>query len=150
MLVNRRVVRIEWGDCDPAGIVFYPRYFAFFDASTHALFEAAGWKKPDLIREFTVIGYPMVDTRARFLIASSFGDDIVNETRIAAFRDSSFDVEHKAFKPSTDGEKLAIEAFETRVWAGPHPDDPKRLKSRPIPEVVRRALSKDAEARHGG
>ena len=35
MLVNRRIVRIEWGDCDPAGIVFYPRYFAMFDASTH-------------------------------------------------------------------------------------------------------------------
>jgi 4-hydroxybenzoyl-CoA thioesterase len=148
MLVNRRVVRIEWGDCDPAGIVFYPRYFAFFDASTHALFEAAGWKKPDLIREFAVIGYPIVDTRAKFLIASSFGDDIVIETRGTAFRNSSFDVEHKAFKPSPDGDKLAIEAFETRVWAGLHPDDPKRLKSRPIPEVVIRALSEEAEARH--
>ena len=27
MLINRRTIRIEWGDCDPAGIVFYPRYF---------------------------------------------------------------------------------------------------------------------------
>ena len=42
MLVNRRTVRIEWGDCDPAGIVFYPRYFAMFDASTSFLFEAVG------------------------------------------------------------------------------------------------------------
>ena len=41
MLVNSRVVRIEWGDCDPAGIVYYPRYFAFFDASTSALLERA-------------------------------------------------------------------------------------------------------------
>lgn len=30
MYVNRRRVTIEWGDCDPAGIVFYPRYFAMF------------------------------------------------------------------------------------------------------------------------
>ena len=146
MLVNRRIVRIEWADCEPAGIVFYPRYFAMFDTSTHHLFEAAGWKKADLIREFSIIGYPMVDTRAKFIAASSFGDDIVIETRIAAFRNSSFDVEHKAFKPSSPGETLAIEAFETRVWAGPHPDDPKRLKSRPIPEIVIRKLS---EARHG-
>lgn len=146
MLVNRRTVRIEWADCDPAGIVFYPRYFAMFDTSTHHLFEAAGWKKADLIREFSIIGYPMVDTRAKFIAVSSFGDDIVIETRIAAFRNSSFDVEHKAFKPSSTGEALAIEAFETRVWAGPHPDDPKRLKSRPIPEIVIRKLS---EARHG-
>ena len=27
MLINRRTIRIEWGDCDPACIVFYPRYF---------------------------------------------------------------------------------------------------------------------------
>jgi len=62
MFVNRRTVRIEWGDCDAAGIVFYPRYFAMFDASTHHLFEAAGWKKKELIREFAIIGTPMVDT----------------------------------------------------------------------------------------
>jgi len=144
MFVNRRTVRIEWGDCDAAGIVFYPRYFAMFDASTHHLFEAAGWKKKELIREFAIIGTPMVDTRAKFLVASSFGDDIVIETRIAAFRNSSFDVEHKAFKPAPDGEVLAIEATETRVWAGPHPDDPKRLKSKLIPEIVIRRLSETA------
>ena len=31
---NTRVVRIDWGDCDPAGIIFYPRYFEIFDDST--------------------------------------------------------------------------------------------------------------------
>ena len=30
MLVNTRFVRIEWGDCDPAGIVYYPRYHRVF------------------------------------------------------------------------------------------------------------------------
>lgn len=142
MLVNRRTVRIEWADCDAAGIVFYPNYFAIFDSSTHHLFEAAGWKKRDLIREFEIIGYPMVDTRAKFMVPSSFGDDVVIETRIAAFRTSSFDVEHRVFKPSEDGPEIpALEGFETRVWVGPHPDDPKKLKSRPIPEEVIRRLS---------
>ena len=86
MLINRRTVRIEWADCDPAGIVYYPRYFAMFDTSTHYLFEAAGWKKRDLLKAFDIVGYPMVDTRARFVIASAFGDDIVIETRVAAIR----------------------------------------------------------------
>ena len=27
MLINQRTVRIEWGDCDPGGIVYFPRYF---------------------------------------------------------------------------------------------------------------------------
>ena len=142
MFSNRRSVRIEWGDCDAAGIVFYPRYFAMFDASTHYLFEAAGWRKADLRAKFDMVGFPMVDTRAKFLIPSSYGDDIVIETRVAALRNSSFDIEHRVFK----GETLAIEASETRVWSGVHPQDPKRLKAQKIPDEVVRRLS---EARHG-
>lgn len=139
MLVNRRTVRIEWGDCDAAGIVFYPRYFAMFDASTQALFEKAGWKKRDLIKEFAFVGFPMGDTRARFLVPSTFGDDVVIETTITDIRRSSFDVHHKLMKPGAEGEILAVEGFETRVWAGPHPTEPNRLKAQPIPdEVVRR------------
>lgn len=141
MFVNRRSVKIEWGDCDPAGIVFYPRYFAFFDASTHALFEAAGFPKPKMIQTYDIVGTPMVDTRARFLIPSVFGDEIVIETRVAEFRRSSFDVEHKVYKPSPNGERLAIEAWETRVWTGRDPADPGRLKSRAIPEAIVRRLS---------
>ena len=37
MLTNIRNVRIEWCDCDPAGIIFYPRYFEMFDTSTTCL-----------------------------------------------------------------------------------------------------------------
>ena len=145
MFVNRRTVRIEWGDCDPAGIVYYPRYFAMFDASTQYLFEAAGWKKADLRREFGVVGFPMADTRAKFILPSSFGDDIVIETKVVAIRNSSFDVEHRVFKPSSQGDILAIEAWEVRVWAGQHPEDPKRLKSRKLPEVVVRRLMEGAD-----
>jgi 4-hydroxybenzoyl-CoA thioesterase len=149
MLVNRRAVRIEWADCDPAGIVFYPRYFEMFDSSTHRLFEAAGWKKRDLLREFGAAGYPMVDARARFIAPSSYGDEIVIETRVAQLRNSSFDVEHKAFKLEESGERLAIEAWETRVWVGPHPDDPRRFKSRPIPPIVIARLSGQSETANG-
>ena len=132
MFVNRRVVHVEWGDCDAAGIVFYPRYFEMFDASTMALFEAVGWMKRDLMKAFDFRGWPMVDTRAKFLIPSTFGDDIVIETRATAFRRSSFDISHKVWK----GDQLAIEASETRVWTGTHPDDPARLKSTLIPPEI--------------
>ena len=141
MLTNRRIVRIQWGDCDAAGIVYYPRYFAMFDDSAHALFEAAGWKLTDLQREFDMLGVPMVDTRARFLLASSFSDDIVIESRITTFRTSSFDLEHKVYKPGRDGDALAIEATETRVWSGRHPEQPNRLKSKPVPAAVIERMS---------
>ena len=70
MLTNTRNTRIEWGDCDPAGIVFYPRYFAMFDTSTTMLFERAlGMNKIDYLKAYDFLGHPMVETRARFLAA---------------------------------------------------------------------------------
>lgn len=132
MLTSTRQIQIEWGDCDPAGIVFYPRYFAWFDACTAGLFALAGLPKPEMLKHYGIVGIPMVDTRAKFIIPSKFGDTISVSTHIVAFHKSSFQVEHRLMK----GELLAIEAQETRVWTGPHPDDPGRLKSRPIPDDV--------------
>jgi 4-hydroxybenzoyl-CoA thioesterase len=74
----------------------------------------------------------MVDTRAKFYIPSTHGDWITIETRIESIKRSSFEVKHNAFK----GEALAIEAFETRVLVGRHPDDPARLKSAPMPQEI--------------
>jgi 4-hydroxybenzoyl-CoA thioesterase len=113
-LVHRRAVTIEWGDCDPAGIVFYPRYFAMFDASTTALFQAAlGMPKIAWAKRFGILGIPMVDTRAKFTIPSAYGDEVTIESRVTAFRRAAFDVEHRLLK--ADG-ALAVEGFETRVW----------------------------------
>lgn len=132
MLANTRQVLIEWGDCDPAGIVFYPRYFAWFDACTAGLFAAAGLPKPAMIAKYNLLGIPMVDTRARFLVPSKFGDEVSIISSITEFRRSSFDVRHQLMR----GETLAVEGFETRVWTVRDPENPERIKSQPIPAEV--------------
>jgi 4-hydroxybenzoyl-CoA thioesterase len=130
MLTNRRDVRIVWGDCDPAGIVFYPRYFEMFDTSTTALFERAlGMTKFQFVKAYNSVGYPMVDTRARFLLPTRYGDDVVIETTVTEIRRSSFDIRHRLMK---DGE-LAVEGFETRVWVERDPADPDKIKAKPLP-----------------
>ncbi|UTD26393.1 thioesterase family protein [Bradyrhizobium sp. WD16] len=137
MFVYRRTVRIAWGDCDPANIVYYPRYFEIFDQSTNELFAAAGFPKKATLQRFGMVGWPMVDTRAKFYVPSTFDDEIEIESRVAAWHRSSFEILHRVFK----GEVLAVEGFETRVFVGPHPDDPKRLKSVPVPESVKARFS---------
>ncbi|WP_022724212.1 thioesterase family protein [Rhodopseudomonas sp. B29] len=132
MFTNRRDVQIQWGDCDPANIVYYPRYFAMFDDSTSALFAAAGCSKQDLVKVYGLVGIPMVDTRAKFHIPSTYGDWISIESRIEKIGRSSFEVTHKVYK----GEKLAIEGFETRVLVGRDPADPDKLKSAPFPQDI--------------
>jgi 4-hydroxybenzoyl-CoA thioesterase len=103
-----------------------------FDDSTSIMFEAAGFSKQDIIHKYGLVGIPMVDTRAKFYIPSTHGDWITIESRIEKFNRSSFEVIHKVYK----GEALAIEAFETRVLVGPHPDDPDKLKSAPMPQEI--------------
>ena len=135
MFVHRREVQIQWGDCDPANIVYYPRYFEMFDDSTSIMFEASGFSKQDLVHRYGLVGIPMVDTRARFLIPSTHGDWIAIESRVEAWRRSSFDVRHNVFK----GEALAVEAFETRVLVGRDPHNSDKLKSAPVPaEIIAR------------
>jgi 4-hydroxybenzoyl-CoA thioesterase len=133
MLVNKRTVRITWGDCDPAGIVYYPRYFEMFDESTVALFERAlGMTKYQSQKEFDFAGYPMVDTRAKFSIPNRYGDDVEIESTVAEFRRSSFDIQHKMLKNGA----LSIECSETRVWVGRDPADASKIKAIPIPQAV--------------
>jgi len=135
---NARPLRIEWGWCDPAGIVFYPRFFEMFDNSTTLLFSSAlGMTKYQFLAKYDCAGYPMVDTRARFLIPARFGDDVVIETTITEIRRSSFNVLHQL---KNDG-ALAVEGFETRVWTGRDPADASKIRSQPIPAEVIAKLS---------
>ena len=132
MLISSRNILIEWGDCDPAGIVFYPRYFAWFDACTAGLFAAAGLPKPQMIERYNLLGILMVDTRARFIVPLKFVDEVRIESTITEFRCSSFDVRHQLLR----GETLAVEGFETRVWTIRDPDNSERIKSQAIPAEV--------------
>ncbi|MGH7171756.1 MAG: acyl-CoA thioesterase [Gemmataceae bacterium] len=134
----RRQLTIEWGHCDPAGIVFNSRFFEFFDTSTWLLFEAAlGVKPRDLASVFGIIGIALVDARANFLKPVKFGDTIEIASRVSEFRRSSFDVEHRL---SVDG-VLAVEGGESRVWTARDKNDPDKIAAVAIPPEVIAKLS---------
>src|ERR1700686_5446241 len=106
---NTRKVRIEWADCDPAGIVFYPRYFEIFDASTTALLERAlGMTMFQMFKTFNIAGYPLARTRARFIKPTRYGDDVMVDTSVTLGR-ASFTIEHRL---SLDGE-TCVQCSET-------------------------------------
>jgi len=133
MFTHSRTWTVEWGDCDPAGIVFYPRYFAAFDTSTSRLLEAAnGKRKADIISDNRIIGWPMVDTAARFLSPTTFGDAVDIETRITRVGRSSFALEHRLTKDGV----LSVEATEVRVWAAHRADRTPGIEAVPIPETL--------------
>jgi 4-hydroxybenzoyl-CoA thioesterase len=132
-LISRLPLTIEWGHCDPAGIVFNSRFFELFDLGTWVLFEKGlGLPRARMFSTFNIIGYPIVDARATFHRPVRFGDAVELGSTVREFRRSSFDVEHRL----TNNGDLAVEGMETRVWATRHPDDALRLQSRPIPREV--------------
>jgi 4-hydroxybenzoyl-CoA thioesterase len=134
MLINRRTIRIEWGDCDPAGIVYFPRYFEYFDACTVALFERAGFRKQEMLHTFQIVGIPVVDVKTSFIKSSTFGDDVIVESCVTKWSNSSFVVQHRLMK----GDVLAVECFETRVWVARKPGDAKGFEAASVPEEVRK------------
>jgi 4-hydroxybenzoyl-CoA thioesterase len=132
-LVGRLKFTIAWGHCDPAGIVFNPRFFEYFDLGSWSLFETAlGIKPHELYGTYGIVGIPLVDSGARFIAPARFGDEVELISQIGAFRRSSFDVDHRIL---VRGE-VAVEGRETRVWAGRDPDNPDKLKGKPIPPEV--------------
>lgn len=137
MFVSQKRLLVEWGHCDPAGIVFYPQYLAWFDDCTTALFGNAGMPTRALFKEHGIFGVPLVDVRVRFLIPSTFNDELLAESTVTEFRRSSFIIRHQFFKSGA----LAVEGFETRVWTGPDPMNPERMKSRALPAAVIERLS---------
>ena len=131
--VFRRQLTIEWGQCEPAGIVFNARFFEMFDISTWMLFEnALGVTAHQLAETFGIAGIPLVDARANFLKPAKFGDEVEIASRVTEFRRSSFDVEHRL----TIGGELAVEGAETRVWAARDKADPDKIHATAIPADV--------------
>jgi 4-hydroxybenzoyl-CoA thioesterase len=137
MLVSHKKLLVEWGHCDPAGIVFFPQYLAWFDDCTTSLLLDAGMPIHSLFKEHGVIGVPVVDVRARFILPSKFGDELDAESTVTEFGRSSFVVRHQLTKAGA----LAVEGYTKRVWTGLDPHDPSKMKSRPLPKEVIARLS---------
>jgi len=137
MLINRRTLRIEWGQCDPAGIVFYPQYFIIFDTSTGWLFERTGLKPATMRQKYGIVGMPVVEVAARFVTPCRFDDEIVVESEVGEWGRSSFTVRHRLLKQG----ELALDGFEKRVWAASHPERVGAIKAQAVPAEIIASLS---------
>ena len=125
---------VEWGDCDPAQIVFYPNFFRWMDAASLRFFRAAGvppWREFEA--QSGILGTPLVDASARFLRPATYGDVLDIDTAIDEWRGKSFVMSHIIRR----GAEVLVEGREVRVFARRHPEDPARIQAVDPPESVR-------------
>ena len=125
---------VEFGDCDPAQIVFYPNFFRWMDAAALHFFRAAHvppWRDHEAATG--IIGTPLVDASARFLRPATYGDVIDVESAVVECRRRSFVLAHVIRR----GDVVLVEGREIRVFARRHPDDPTRIAAVDIPANFR-------------
>jgi YbgC/YbaW family acyl-CoA thioester hydrolase len=124
--------QVHWGDCDPAGIIFYPTYFRWMDAAAWGFLDAVGYSAKRMRTEQRAM--PLVSAECRFIAPAVQGDRCEVRSRIARFGGKSFVVAHDIVR--VDGETLAS-GSETRVW-GRFADGPgSPLKGETIPESLK-------------
>jgi 4-hydroxybenzoyl-CoA thioesterase len=136
MLKNIRTVTVEFGHCDPSGIVYNPNYFIWFDLSVHALLTRGGIGLKALIAEDRIDGIPIVDCRARFMAPARWGDELIIETGVVGLHRCAFDIVHRVI----NGGVLAAECTETRVCTALDPQQG-RVRARELPSKLVAALS---------
>jgi YbgC/YbaW family acyl-CoA thioester hydrolase len=133
---NRHEVTVEWGDCDPAGIVYYPSYFRWIDQATYRLFLAAGVRRDDVSSGQWKEGTPLVAAECSFRRASQHGEKLTIESHVERFGRSSFTIRH-VFRDASG--EVAADGKETRIWARKD-GNARSLKAVPIPQDVRKKL----------
>ncbi|KIQ19110.1 4-hydroxybenzoyl-CoA thioesterase [Variovorax paradoxus] len=124
--------RVEFGDCDPAGIVWFPNFFRWIDAASRNFFAGCGvprWE--ETARTLGVIGTPLVDTHTRFVKAASYGDTLEIAVRITEWRDKSFVQTYRV----TRGDELILECEEVRIFAAKREGG--GIRAVPVPPEIR-------------
>ena len=84
---------VRWSDLDPAGIVYFPRFFDFCHETLEALFGALAGGYPALTMQRR-IGVPTVHLEADFRVPLRYGDTCLVRTRVLRIGRSSITFGH--------------------------------------------------------
>ena len=126
-------ININWGDCDPAGIVFYPNFYKWMDEAHWNFFEQIGLSIIKLKIKYKIVGLPLLKTSGIYYIPCKQDDLLEIETRLVTLKNSSLKLQHIIFKDK----KIASIGYETRVWAQKKEN---KISTKNIPSDIRKKL----------
>jgi 4-hydroxybenzoyl-CoA thioesterase len=139
-LVGTILRDVTWGDCDPAGIIYYPTYFRWIDAGTWNLFFKAGLTPERLRNEYPGMDMPIVSAQLEFSNPAPFGVSAEVRSFVEHWGGKSFRVRHEIIRG--DGARLAL-GTETRAWVYAQPGGV--LRAQAIPESLKQRFFVAAE-----
>lgn len=130
--------RVEFGDCDPARIVWFPNFFRWIDAASRHFFLECGvppWHETE--KTSGLIGTPLVDTHARFVKTASYGDTLQIHVHVAEWRDKSFVQRYRVMRDND----LIMECDEVRIFAARREGSDTGIRAIPIPPDIKTMCS---------
>ena len=131
-------VNVAFGDCDPAGIVFFPNYSRWLDASSLSFFLQCGvplWR--ELVKTTGIVGTPLLEHQIKFHKTATYGETIVVSTHVEEWRAKVFVQVHRVTR---EGE-LLCEGRDTRTFVRRDPDNPDRIRAIAVPEDIKALCS---------
>ena len=132
--VHRYSVNVQFGDCDPAGIVFFPNFSRWMDEASLAFFMACGvppWR--ELVKTRGIIGTPLLEIHTRFMRPATYGETIEVQTTVEEWMAKTFRHRHVVRR----GDTVLCEGTELRAFCIKDPQDPERIKAIPVPEDIK-------------
>lgn len=124
-----RLIQIEFNHCDPAGIVFYPRYFEMTNSVVENFFADVVGRSFASMHRGAQNGVPTVRIEADFMAPSYLGDKVLFSLHITKLGRSSITL---ALAGEMDG-SLRMRAQLTLVWID-------GMASAPWPDAMRARL----------
>lgn len=100
---------VSFGDCDPAGIVYYPNMFRWVDATYHDFLRCFGGHK-SICERVGAVGTGLMDVQAQFRSPLNDGDELAIKLIALEWQNKSLTLRYQGVV----GERLAYEATETR------------------------------------
>ncbi len=142
MVSHTLSLKVRWSEVDPAGILFYPRFFEWFDLGTETLFESLGLPWPEMFPAERIVGVPIVESGARFASPVRYGDQVRIQSTVTEVHAKTFRVEHEV----TVDARHCANGFEVRAWVA-RPEQPGgALAAKPIPAGVVARLKGESRA----
>ena len=125
-------VAVRFGMADPAGIVYFPRYFDWFHQAMESWFdEGLGLPYAEVLQTH---GLPTVDTRCAYRAPCRPGEAVAVELRVARLGRTSLRLAYAV--RGADGALRAVARTDV-VFVGLVPGTPEHLRPVPLPEGLR-------------
>jgi len=136
---TKHTVYVTFGDCDPAGIVFFPNFSRWMDTASLSFFMQCGvppWRELEKTRG--IVGTPLLEINTKFMKSATYGETLTISTHVEEWRAKVIVQLHRITRARADGgEDLICEGREVRAFVKRDPDDRDRLRAIPVPEDIR-------------